>query len=96
MTATVQILVPLVTAAGLMAAAVCLARTRRAVLALGVLVDFLIAAGLLRLTADPSWSDIALAAIVIAVRKLASVGLRVSQRAGESAREEEKHGSLTD
>ncbi|MCZ2523538.1 DUF1622 domain-containing protein [Streptomyces sp. SCUT-3] len=48
--------------------------------ALAVLLDFLTAAGLLRLAGDPSWDSVALAAAVIAVRKLVTTGLRTAGR----------------
>ncbi|MCI0385736.1 hypothetical protein [Streptomyces sp. CNQ085] len=63
------------TAFGLVAAAVVFAEARRLVPALAVLLDFLTAAGLLRLAGDPSWGTIAAAAAVIAVRKLVTAGL---------------------
>lgn len=64
------------TAFGLVAAAVVLAAAGRLLPALAVLLDFLTAAGLLRLAGDPSWSTIAAAAAVITVRKLVVAGLR--------------------
>ncbi|WP_410535265.1 hypothetical protein [Streptomyces sp. KL2] len=67
------------TAFGLAAAAMALASGMRVVPALAVLLDFLTAAGLLRLAGDPDWSTIAAAAAVIAVRKLVTAGLRASQ-----------------
>lgn len=44
-------------------------------LAVGVLLDFLLAAGLLRLSDDPQPRTIMAAAIIILIRKLASIGL---------------------
>ena len=64
------------TTAGLVAAAVVLLATRRPVFALTVLLDFLLAAGLLRLTGQPGWGALASAAAVVAVRRLVGVGLR--------------------
>ena len=65
------------TVLGLVCAAGVLVRTRDARLGLGVLLDFLLAAGLLRLGADADWRAIATAAVVVAVRKLVmGVGLR--------------------
>jgi hypothetical protein len=74
-----------VTAAGLLAAAVTLATTRRPLLALKVLLDFLLAAGLLRLTGHPDWPALAGAAAVVALRRLVGFGLR----AGAPARAED-------
>lgn len=71
------------TAAALLAAAVVLAATRRPLLALKVLLDLLLAAGLLRLTGNPGWTAIATAAVVVVLRRLVSLGLR----AGSTARQ---------
>ncbi|PJE98052.1 hypothetical protein CUT44_02080 [Streptomyces carminius] len=67
-----------VTAFGLVSAAVVLVAARRLMPALAVLLDFLIAAGLLRLAGDPAWDTVAAAAAVVAVRKLVTAGLRLS------------------
>ena len=64
-----------VTAAGLVAAALVLAVTRRPLVAVRVLLDFLLAAGLLRLTGDPGWPAILTAAVIVAVRRLLARGL---------------------
>ncbi|GAB2766194.1 hypothetical protein GCM10027072_76320 [Streptomyces bullii] len=48
--------------------------------ALPVLLDFLTGAGLIRLAADISWSDILVAAVVIAVRKIAAIGVTLGPR----------------
>jgi hypothetical protein len=68
------------TAAGLVAAALTLAVTRRPGAALGVLLDLLLAAGLLRLAGDPGWGTITTAAVVVLLRHLAGAGLRVGAR----------------
>jgi hypothetical protein len=70
-----------VTAAGLLAAAVALARTGRFQLALALLLDFLTAAVLLRLSASASWPAIGAAALVIAIRQLASRALAAARAA---------------
>jgi hypothetical protein len=69
----------IVTAAGLVVAAVAVARTRRARLALALLLDFLTAAALLRLAAPPTWPALAAAALTIAIRQLASRSLAASR-----------------
>ncbi len=69
-----------VTALGLVAAAVVLAATRHPLSALTVLLDFLLAAGLLRLTGQPGWPALATAAAVVAVRRLVGIGLRAGRR----------------
>ena len=71
----------IVTAAGLIVAAVALARTRRARLALALLLDFLTAASLLRLAAPPSWPALGAAALIIAIRQLASHALTAARGA---------------
>jgi hypothetical protein len=69
----------LVTAAGLVVAALALAKTRQIPLSLAVLLDFFTAAGLLRLVGPPTWSRLATVALTITVRQLASRGLRAAQ-----------------
>ena len=70
----------LVTAAGLVVAVVALARTRRILVSLALLLDFLTAASLLRLAGPPTWSSVAAAVLTITVRQLASRGLRIARR----------------
>lgn len=64
------------TLGGLLSAAVVLAATRDVLLGLRVLVDLLVAAGLLRLSGDPGSGALATAAGVVAVRRLLSSQLR--------------------
>ena len=71
----------IVTAAGLIVAVVALARTRRARLALALLLDFFTAAALLRLSAPPSWPGLGAAALIIAIRQLASHALATARGA---------------
>lgn len=62
---------------GLVAAAAVLARTRSLGQALPVLLEFFLAAGLLRLTSDAPWRAIVTAAVVVALRRLVvAYGLR--------------------
>ena len=70
-----------ITAAGLIVAAVALARTRRAPLALALLLDFFTAAALLHLAAPPSWPALGAAALTIAIRQLASHALTADRGA---------------
>ncbi|MEI7033365.1 hypothetical protein [Streptomyces pratensis] len=70
----------LVTAAGLLSALAAGAISRRADQTLPVLLDFLTAAGLLRLAADVSWNSILVAAAVITVRKIAAIGVTAGPR----------------
>ncbi len=74
-----------VTALALVAGAVALAATRRPALALGVLLDLLLAAGLLRLAAEPTWASLATAAAVVLLRRLIGAGLRAGGRAFSAA-----------
>jgi hypothetical protein len=69
----------IVTAAGLVAAAVALAGTRQVPLSLAVLLDFFTAASLLRLAGPPTWSALGAAALTIIIRQLASRSLRAAQ-----------------
>ncbi|MCV7278573.1 hypothetical protein H7J88_02790 [Mycolicibacterium flavescens] len=75
-----------IAAAGIALAALTLVVMRRPQLALHVLLDFLLAAGLLRLSADASWRSIAVTAIVVAVRHLVTRGLTPSIPGGVPAR----------
>ncbi|OMQ14318.1 hypothetical protein A7K94_0217495 [Modestobacter sp. VKM Ac-2676] len=79
--AAVTGLVPqLLSAFALVAGALTLAATRRPALALGVLLDLLLAAGLLRLAGEPDWQGIATTAAIVLLRHLASAGLRFGGR----------------
>ncbi|MET9155580.1 hypothetical protein ABZX82_30535 [Streptomyces griseoflavus] len=79
MTAALHLAALTTTVFGLVASAVVLVAARRPRAALAVLLDFLTAAGLLRLTGEPSWDAVAAATAVIAVRKLVTAGLRLSR-----------------
>lgn len=74
----------LVTAAAFVSAAVALAVTRTPRVALPVLLDLLLAAGLLRLTASTTWRALLTTALIVVVRKLAMTGLTADRtsRAG--------------
>jgi hypothetical protein len=67
------------TALGLVAASAVLLRGGDVRLTIGVLLDFLLAAGLLRLSGDPAPRTILTAAVIIAIRKVVSFGM--AQRA---------------
>lgn len=71
----VAALAPMIVLATLVVAGLVLASTRRPTLARPVLLDLLLAAGLLRLTADLRWDAVASASLVVVIRKLASVGI---------------------
>ncbi|MDP9466868.1 MAG: hypothetical protein M3P31_06515 [Actinomycetota bacterium] len=66
---------------GLVCGAAVLARTRSLGQALPVLLEFLLAAGLLRLSHDATWRVLATAAVIVGLRKLVvAYGLRPAQR----------------
>lgn len=66
--------------AALVAGAVVLVSTRRPTAALPVLLDLLLAAGLLRLAGDPSWGAISTTAALVLLRRLIGSGLRAGDR----------------
>ena len=71
----------LCTVLGVVCAVAVLARTRSLAQALPVLLEFLLAAGLLRLSQDQTWRAIATAAAVVGLRKLVlTYGIRLAQR----------------
>ncbi len=66
-----------------------LVRTRDIRVPLHVLLEFLLAAGLLRLAGDPSWRQIVVAAVIIALRRLLSHAVTATvqaRREGDIAR----------
>ncbi|MFJ8631217.1 hypothetical protein [Streptomyces sp. NPDC093568] len=65
----------LVTGLGVVSFLTAYAVTRTIRVALALLLDFLTAAGLLRLAGDLSWSAIVQTVAIIAVRKVAAFGL---------------------
>lgn len=71
----------LVTAAGLLAGLGAFLASRSPTAGLGVFLEMALAAGLLRLTADPSPRRAATAAGLLVVRRLLLLGLRVRQPA---------------
>jgi len=79
-TATLDGAALLVTAGALLAAAIVLVRTADVPTSLGVLLDLLTAAGLLRLATEPTPTRLASAAGIIALRKLATFGFNAAGR----------------
>ncbi|GAB3349442.1 hypothetical protein [Modestobacter lapidis] len=75
-----RLLAVAISAAALGAGALTLLVTRRPSLALAVLLDLLLAAGLLRLGSDPGWQAIAVAAALVGLRRVIGAGLRVGGR----------------
>lgn len=61
--------------AGILLGTAALAVFRRPLLAMRVMMDLLVAAGLLRLSVDLSWTAIAGTALLIAVRRLLTLSL---------------------
>jgi hypothetical protein len=76
----------LLTAAALLAGLVALGTTRRLAAALPVVLDLLVAAGLLRLVGEPGWPALATAAAIILVRRLIGFGLRTGGRTWATTR----------
>ena len=66
----------LVTVVAFVSAAAALVATRRTAVALPVLLDLLLAAGLLRLALQPSPTQLAGTALLVLVKRLASSGIR--------------------
>lgn len=79
MTELLELAALLVTGAALTVAAV-VPTTRRPAIALPVLLEFLTAAGLIRLAAQPTWTRLFVAAGVVALRRLVVVGLEPAGR----------------
>ena len=76
----------LCTGLGLVSATAVLARTRELQQALLVLLDLLLAAGLLRLALDGTWRALTMAALVMGVRTLAvGYGLRPAEQPSRAA-----------
>ena len=61
---------------GLLSATAVLLRRAGRLAAVGVLLEFLLAAGLLRLADDPTWRQLAAAAVVVGLRRLLTAGMR--------------------
>jgi len=66
----------LVTLAALLSAAAALLATSRPSVALPVLLDLLLAAGLLRLALQPSFPQLAGTGLLVLVKRLAATGIR--------------------
>jgi hypothetical protein len=71
---------PILVAVALVVSGLVLASTRSPATALAVLLDLLLAAALLHLSADAAWSAIGSAALVVVIRKVASLGLSAGRR----------------
>lgn len=83
-------------AAALIAAGVVLVVTRRPAAALPVLLEFLTAAGLVRLAAEPTWSRLLGAAAVVAVRRLLVGSLGAGAASGRRPGRRPPHTGLRD
>ena len=71
----------LVTSAAVIAAGTTLAATRRVTVALPVLLDLLLAAGLLRLALHPGPAQLLGTALLVVVKRLASAGIASARTA---------------
>ena len=87
MTAVLDQLALAITAVGVVAAAVALASSGSWRAAIGVLAELLTAAGLVRLSAEPSWNRLAAAALILVVwRLILSTLLRAPSSRTQSSR----------
>ncbi|MCZ7422381.1 MULTISPECIES: DUF1622 domain-containing protein [unclassified Micromonospora] len=75
-----MLLSALVTAFGVLGATVALLTTGSRATALGVLLDMLLAAGLLRLAGEQSWTEIAVLVAIVALRLLVRTALTADFR----------------
>jgi hypothetical protein len=86
-TAVLDQLALAITAVGVVAAAVALASSGSWRAAIGVLAELLTAAGLVRLSAEPSWNRLAAAALILVVwRLILSTLLRAPSSRTQSSR----------
>ncbi|WP_205730238.1 hypothetical protein [Blastococcus sp. TF02-8] len=69
----------LIVAAGVVSGLVVVVVIRRPPLALGVLLDMLVAAGLLRLVGTPGWPVLATTAVILLLRRVVSAGFRAAR-----------------
>jgi hypothetical protein len=79
--ALLQLVATVLVGAAVVAGLATLAGTRRPVLALGVLLELLLAAGLLRLAAVDDWTGIATAVAIVVIRRFVSAAYRRGARA---------------
>ncbi len=75
MSALLTELTPVIAGFGVVLASAVLVRTRQLSAALPVLLDFLLAAGLLRLTAAAPWRAIIAVAVIVILRKVVTWSL---------------------
>ncbi|MGA5039991.1 DUF1622 domain-containing protein [Streptomyces capoamus] len=80
MNAWLQTAAVLITGLGIVAASAACRVTHTARGGLAVVLDFLTAAGLVRLAGEPSWDSIVLAAAVITLRKVLGASLHLSRQ----------------
>jgi hypothetical protein len=81
MTTALHLMAALVALTGLVVALLILVGTRRADLSLGVFLDLLVAAGLLRLAAASTWTAIIGAGAIVLIRQLVTRAFRRGGRA---------------
>lgn len=85
MSSTIAYTSLLVVVVGIALSAAVLASTREPQAALPVLLDFMLAAGLLRLSATATWEAIASAAGIVVIRKIVVAGIGAGRRARAEA-----------
>ena len=81
MTTLVQQAALVLTAVGLLLGGATSVATRQPLAGLPLLLEFLLAAGLLRLAVLNTWAAIATVAAIVVVRKVSTLGIRVAVRA---------------
>ncbi len=85
MSSTIAYTALVVVVVGIALSAAVLASTRDLQAALPVLLDFMLAAGLLRLSATATWQAIASAAGIVVIRKIVVAGIGAGRRARAEA-----------
>lgn len=91
MDAVIEAAAMLITASGVVAFLGALATTRSIRCALPLLLDFLMAAGLIRLAGDLSWGSILVTVAIIVVRRVAAFGVAETFTEKFSEKSAEKH-----
>ena len=81
MTTLVQQGALVLTAVGLLLGGAASVATRQLLAGLPLLLEFLLAAGLLRLALLDTWVAVATVAAIVAIRKVSTVGIRLANRA---------------
>lgn len=87
MTTLLQQIVLTLSLTGILVGVAVTLRTRRLAEGVGLLLDFLLAAGLLRLLILDTWAAIGAVAAVVALRRLLAVGIQMQPGRGHASRD---------